>query len=38
LLEIPSGIAILLRYGFYVYTGSRQYFTPQAAGNSTLRD
>ena len=38
LLEILSGIIIPLHYDFCVYICSSSYFTPRAAGNTTLRD
>src|SRR4029077_5835404 len=36
--ETPYDTAIPLHYGSYEYTRSREYFTPQGAGNKSHRD
>src|SRR6202047_722285 len=36
--ETPYDTAIPLHYGSYEYTRSREYFTPQGAGNKSRRD
>src|SRR4029077_15364688 len=36
--QTPYDTAIPLHYGSYEYTRSREYFTPQGAGNKSRRD
>ena len=36
--EKPNGISVPLHYDFYVFIRSHSDFTPQAEGNSTLKE